>query len=53
MSAQEKATLNWAKQQYGEDAAWKMFELKYNGEIQKATNQAQVDAYTNSGFPTP
>jgi hypothetical protein len=53
MSAAEKAQLAWAQQQYGEDAAWRMYELNYNGEIQKSTNQAQVDAYTNglAGIP--
>jgi hypothetical protein len=46
MSASDKAQLDWAKKQYGEDAAWRMYELKYNGNIQKSTNQAQIDAYT-------
>jgi hypothetical protein len=53
MSAAEKAQMDWAKQQYGEDAAWRMYELNYNGEMQKSTNQAQLDAYTNglAGIP--
>lgn len=45
MSASEKAQLDWAKKQYGEDAAWRMYELKYNGEITKSTNQATINAY--------
>jgi Transglycosylase SLT domain len=49
MSASEKATLEWAKQQYGEDAAWKMFELQYNGNMQQATNQAQIAALGFNG----
>jgi hypothetical protein len=44
MSATEKAQLEWAKSQYGEDAAWRMFELNYNGNMQQATNQAQIAA---------
>jgi hypothetical protein len=46
MSASDKAQLDWAKTQYGEDAAWKMFELKYTTEATNAQNQAQVTAYT-------
>ncbi|MEK5065887.1 hypothetical protein [Cytobacillus sp. FSL R5-0596] len=45
MSASEKAQLSWAKAQYGEDAAWRMFELKYNGELQKSMNDAQLSLY--------
>lgn len=45
MSASEKAQLQWAKTQYGEDAAWKMFELKYNGELQKSMNDTQLSLY--------
>jgi hypothetical protein len=48
MSANEKSTLEWAKQQYGEDAAWKMYELQYNTEAANAQNQAQVNAYTGA-----
>lgn len=48
MSASEKAQLEWAKQQYGEDAAWKMFALKYQGELDKSLAQTQLGAY--SGF---
>jgi hypothetical protein len=48
MSASDKAQLDWAKQQYGEDAAWKMFELKYTTEATNAQNQAQVTAYTGA-----
>jgi hypothetical protein len=48
MSASDKAQLDWAKTQYGEDAAWKMFELKYTTEATNAQNQAQVTAYTGA-----
>jgi hypothetical protein len=44
MSATEKQQLEWAKQSYGEDAAWRMFELNYQGEMQKSANQAQISA---------
>jgi hypothetical protein len=48
MSASEKAQLAWAQQQYGEDAAWKMYELQYTTEATNAQNQAQVNAYTGA-----
>ncbi len=48
MSASEKAQLEWAKAQYGEEAAWRMFELNYNGELSKSLAQTQLSAY--SGF---
>ncbi|WP_368658681.1 hypothetical protein AB3Z07_05115 [Metabacillus halosaccharovorans] len=53
MSATEKAQLEWAKSQYGEDAAWRMFELNYNGELQKSMNDANIDFYQSQGFPIP
>ncbi|WP_416731373.1 hypothetical protein [Fictibacillus sp. JL2B1089] len=49
MSASEKAQLEWAKSQYGEDAAWRMYAMQYEGEMNKTMNQAQIDAY-RSGF---
>jgi hypothetical protein len=49
MSASEKATLDWAKSQYGEDAAWRMFELQYNGNMQQSMNQAQIGALGFNG----
>lgn len=48
MSAAEKAQMDWAKQQYGEDAAWKMYALQYQGEIDKTIAQTQINGY--SGF---
>lgn len=50
MSASEKAQLEWAKSQYGEDAAWRMFELEYSGNLQKEMSQAQLDYYSNLGL---
>lgn len=49
LSASEKATLDWAKTQYGEDAAWRMFELQYNGNMQQSMNQAQISALGFNG----
>jgi hypothetical protein len=49
MSATEKAQMDWAKSQYGEDAAWRMFQLQYNGNMQQATNQAQIAALGFNG----
>ncbi|MDF1507616.1 hypothetical protein PZE06_05400 [Robertmurraya sp. DFI.2.37] len=46
MSASEKAQLEWAKKQYGEDMAWRMYELNYQGELNKSLAQAQLNAYT-------
>jgi hypothetical protein len=48
MSANEKATLEWAKQQYGEEAAWKMFELQTTTAAATAQAQTQVNAYTGA-----
>lgn len=49
MSAADKARLDWAKAQFGEEQAWRMFELEYNGELQKYMNDTQIDLYS-SGF---
>jgi hypothetical protein len=42
MSAGDKAQLDWAKTQYGEDAAWRMYELQYNGTLQKSISDSQL-----------
>jgi soluble lytic murein transglycosylase-like protein len=42
MSAGDKAQLDWAKKQYGEDAAWRMYELQYNGTLQKSISDSQL-----------
>lgn len=52
MSATEKAQLEWRSLQYGEDAAWKMFALKYQGELDKSMAGAELEFY-KSGFLTP
>lgn len=49
MSSAEKAQLDWAKAQYGEDQAWKMFALKYQGELDKSMAQSELNFY-KSGF---
>lgn len=46
MSATDKAQLAQNASQFGEDKAWEMFQLKYNGELQKSTNAAQIAALT-------
>ena len=48
LSASEQAQLDWAKQQYGEDQAWKMFELEYNGELQKSMAETEAGAYSST-----
>lgn len=50
MSASDKAQLEWAKKQFGESQAYEYFALKSNLESQKAMNNAQINAYNNSGF---
>ena len=49
MSASEKAQFEWAKAQFGEEQAWRMYELEYNGELAKSQSQAELDFY-KSGF---
>ncbi len=49
MSASEKTQFEWAKSQFGEEQAWRMFELEYNGELAKSQSQAELDFY-KSGF---
>jgi hypothetical protein len=50
MSASEKAQLEWAKSQFGEEMAWRMFETEYNGNLEKSMNDSQIDFYKNAGF---
>lgn len=50
MSASERAQLDWTKSQYGEEQAWRMYELQYGGELQKSMNQAQLDLYGAMDF---
>lgn len=50
MSAAEKAQFEWTKKTYGEDAAWRMYELEYSGELQKSMNSAQLDYYKSLGL---
>ena len=45
MSATDKAQLDWEKKKYGEEAAWRLYQMKYTGELQKSTAQAQINAY--------
>ena len=53
MSASDKAQLAWAKSQFGEDMAWKMFALKYQGELDKSMAEYEIDSYTQPGFLEP
>ena len=52
MSSSEKAQFEWAKAQFGEEQAWRMFELQYQGELSKSMNQAELEFY-NQGFLVP
>lgn len=53
MSASEKAQMELNKQQFGEDMAWRMYQMQYQGELQRSQSQAELDFYNNSGFLTP
>ncbi len=50
MSASEKAQLEWAKAQYGEEAAWRMYEMEYGGELQKSMAESERAFYENLGM---
>lgn len=50
MSAAEKANLEWARQQYGEDAAWRLYEMEYQGEMQKSMSNAELEYYKSIGL---
>lgn len=50
MSAAEKAQLDWAKSQFGEEKAWQMFQLEYNGELEKSLANSQLDYYSAMDF---
>ena len=50
LSASEREQLELTKAQYGEDAMWREFELKYKGNLELAMNQAQIDFYKNADF---
>jgi len=50
MSAGDKAQLEWAKKQYGEDAAWRLYEMEYQGELSKSMSQAERDFYSGLGL---
>ena len=49
MSASEKAQMEWARQQFGEDMAWRMYSMQYQGELDRSMAQSQLDAYTGDG----
>jgi hypothetical protein len=50
MSASEKAQLDWAKAQFGEDMAWKMYAMEYEGNMQQSMSQAELDYYKSVGL---
>ncbi|WP_108669558.1 transglycosylase SLT domain-containing protein [Peribacillus acanthi] len=49
MSASDKAQMDWTIKKYGEDKAWDLFALEYQGELAKGQSQAELDYY-KSGF---
>lgn len=50
MSESDRRQLEWAKTQYGEDAAWRMYDQQYQGNLQSSMNQAELDFYKNAGL---
>ncbi|WP_051291324.1 transglycosylase SLT domain-containing protein [Fictibacillus gelatini] len=52
MSASQKAQLDWAKKRYGEDAAWRMYELNSNLTAQKEMYQAQMNGLSGANYTT-
>ncbi|MCD7034305.1 hypothetical protein LRR81_08665 [Metabacillus sp. GX 13764] len=53
MSASEKANMEWAKQQFGEDMAWRMYENDSNNAASQGMSQAEIDFYKNNGMSLP
>lgn len=49
MNATEKTQFEWTKKTYGEDVAWRLFELQYKQEQENSAAQAELDFY-NSGL---
>ncbi|MGG4267439.1 hypothetical protein [Peribacillus simplex] len=50
MSKSEKAALEWSKKQYGEDAAWRLYEMEYQGNKALSQNQATINGYSAMDF---
>lgn len=48
MSAAQRATFSQNAQQFGEEMAWKMYEMEYNGNLQRSMAEAELGAYTGS-----
>jgi hypothetical protein len=47
MSASEKENMKWDKQKYGEDAAWRLYDQQYQGNLSKSQSDAELKAYTS------
>ncbi|AYC30003.1 hypothetical protein [Paenisporosarcina cavernae] len=53
MSASEKAQMAQNASQFGEEMAWKMYALEYQGEVDKSIAQTEMEGYMNGGnFPS-
>jgi murein DD-endopeptidase MepM/ murein hydrolase activator NlpD len=46
MTATERAQFEQNAYQFGEEMAWRMYELEYGGTLQKSLAEAQLNAYT-------
>jgi soluble lytic murein transglycosylase-like protein len=50
MSASEKKNFEIMQKQFGEEQAWKYYQMNYQGELEKSLAQSEIDFYKNSGF---
>lgn len=51
LSEAQKRQFDIMESQFGEEMAWRMFELNYRGELDKSLAQTQIDGYTNFLIP--
>ena len=45
LSATDKAQIDLNKKQFGEEMAWKLYEMKYSSQVQTSSNQALINFY--------
>ncbi len=53
MSASDKAQMAQNASQFGEEMAWKMYNMEYQGELSKSLSENELAAYANGGNYTP
>ncbi|MBU8770339.1 hypothetical protein [Cytobacillus oceanisediminis] len=50
MSAAERAQLDQRRAEFGEDAAWRLYQLEYQGNMAQSQSQAELDFYKSLGM---